>query len=138
MKDRQNIVKIMGIIIVLVLIGLLVWSVINQNKKKENMNQPTPSVTPTSSATPIPTKAPIVTPTLDSKLSDEEKAIQVILNQGVYQKKDLEFIEKTDDGLFKIEIKKGSSAKKKTYYLVDITTQNYEILSELVEAGSST
>lgn len=136
MKQGQKTIKIIIVVAMLLLVVLFVFFLMYMNRdKQKKKNVPTPSaVQPTE--TPIPTSAPVTTPTLDVTLSDEDKALQVILNQGIHKKADLKYIQKTEDGLFKFQNMKESSSNRVTYYLVNIHTQTYEVLSELAGAGS--
>lgn len=120
MDRKQKILKMA--IILLVLIFIIIGAVfVIQWKNGKNKKAEAPKIeTPREESNSIPT--------LDPKLSNEDKAIQIIVNHIGLEKKDLEYLEVTSEGLYHIKNKKETTKHQKIYYLVDIKAETYQTM----------
>lgn len=118
MTTKQKVLKMGIIIFILVLVvGGAVYFI--QWKKGQDKKAEPPK-------TEIPKEEVDIVPTLDPSLSDEEKAIQIIINQTKLKKNDLQYLEITKDGLYRVKNIKETTKNEKVHYLVDLKTETYQ------------
>lgn len=105
MNRKQKILK-MGIILLVLLVIIIGAVFFIQWKNGENKKVDSPNVEK-------PKEELDTVPTLDPSLSNEEKAIQIIINQTKLEKKDLEYLGITSEGLYRVKKKRKRLRMKK-------------------------